>query len=70
MLMDATDGYNENAQLLDSEYGCPYKMSLVYLIQMSDCKSIKLDVATCLKQYPEFMMECRSAMRSLSYLHT
>ena len=68
MYMDASEGYAEAVKLLDDEYACNYKISMVYLNQLNNWKAIKVGDHHELKKLAMFMMKCKNAMKSLAYL--
>ena len=67
--MDPQFGYIEARQLLDKEYGDPYKLSMSYLNKITDWPIIKGEDNVSLKKFAMFLNCCYSAMQSLSYMH-
>ncbi|XP_068235553.1 uncharacterized protein [Palaemon carinicauda] len=66
--MQADEGYSRARQLLQQEYGDPYKVSLAYLKQLNEWKPIKPDEGKCLKRYSHYLLKCFSAMQTLTHL--
>lgn len=62
-----SDGCNEAINLLDNEYGCPFKILLEYLNQLNHWESLKLDNAASLECYRAFLIKCKNALSSFDY---
>ncbi|XP_068234386.1 uncharacterized protein [Palaemon carinicauda] len=66
--MQADQGYSQARQLVQQEYGDPYKASMAYLKQLNEWKPIKPDEGKCLKRYSHYLLKCFSAMQTLTHL--
>ena len=66
MFMDPETGYNEARNLLDSEYGDPFKVATAYLDKLSAWSTIKQDEGVKLKQLSYFLTKCKHDMQNIS----
>lgn len=66
--VDPEEGYKEARHLLDKEYGDPYKISVAYTNQLMKWPSVKHDDATGLKRLSLFLVKCKNAMKTISYM--
>jgi hypothetical protein len=67
--LDPENGYSEARNLLDKEYGDPYKVSMIYLSKINDWQIIKQDDYVGLKRLSLFLTKCCHAMKCLSHLN-
>ena len=64
--MDPEEGYSEARQLLQKEYGDPYKISTVYINKILRWAPIKLEDNQGLKRLSIFLTKCKIAMKNIS----
>ena len=62
-------GYAEARRLLEKEYGDPYKLSMVYVAQISDWPLVKPEDPIALKRFSNFLVRCFNAMRGINQTH-
>lgn len=62
-------GYPEAKRLLTERYGDPYKVSTSYIKTINDWPLLKSGDDAALQRLSIFLIQCVSAMESLSYLH-
>ena len=62
------EGYTEARRLLDSEYGDPYKISIMYVKSLQEWPIIQQDDNVGLKRLSLFLLKCNAAMKCMSYL--
>ena len=60
-------GYEEARRILEREYGDPYKLSLVYVSQITEWPHIKADDSLALRKFASFLSKCLHAMRGADY---
>jgi hypothetical protein len=65
---DPTQGYNDAKKLLTEKYGDPYIISNAYIKKATDWPNIKSGDNAALERFSTFLVQCCSAMASLSYL--
>ena len=63
------EGYLEARNLLEKEYGDPYKIGMVYLQKIQKWDALKADDCIGLKRFSVFLSKCKTAMNSISYLN-
>ena len=66
--MDSEKGYTEARQLLQREYGDPYKISTAYVNKILRWAPIKSDDSQSLKRLSIFLTKCKIAMKNVSYM--
>ena len=66
--MDSEKGYTEARQLLQREYGDPYKISTAYVNKILRWAPIKSDDSQGLKRLSIFLTKCKIAMKNVSYM--
>jgi hypothetical protein len=66
--MDPELGYTEARNLLDKEYGDPYKLSIMFLNKINDWPVLKQDDNVGIKYLSLFLIKRKNAMQSISYL--
>ena len=66
--MDSEKGYTEARQLLQREYGDPYKISMAYVNKILRWAPIKSDDSQGLKRLSIFLTKCKIAMKNVSYM--
>ena len=66
--LDSDEGYTEARRLLEKEYGDPYKISVAYTNQLSKWPPVKYDDAAALKRLSLFLVKCKNAMKTVSYM--
>ena len=66
--VDANKGYFEAKRLLQEKYGDPYKISNAYLKKATNWPNVKPGDETSLDRFSTFLVQCVSAMSSLSHL--
>ena len=68
LYMDASVGYREARELLQKEYGDPYKVSMAYVEKVLSWLIIKSEDNIGLKSLYLFLVQCSQAMRSISHM--
>ena len=63
-----THGFPEAKKLLREKYGDPYKVSNAYIKKISEWPCIKPGEELALDRFSTFLIQCRSAMSTLTYL--
>ena len=66
--MDPEEGYSEARQLLQKEYGDPYKIFTAYINKIIQWAPIKLEGNHGLKRLSIFLIKCKIAMKNISYV--
>jgi hypothetical protein len=65
-LMAPGAGYSQARQLLQQEYGDPYRISMMYIDELTQWSTVKQPHE--LRKLSLYLTKCRNAMMSLSYL--
>ena len=68
MHMDPECGYYKARELLDKQYGDPYKLAMLYMQKLNEWPSLRQDDNIGLKQLSFFLMKCCNVMHCMSYL--
>ena len=68
LYMDPIKGYNRAKELLDKEYGDPYKVSVSYVNKVVSWPVIKPDDCQGLRKFSLFLLKCVNAMDNITYL--
>ncbi|XP_071088920.1 uncharacterized protein [Haliotis cracherodii] len=68
LYMSQFDGYTEARELLDKEYGDPYKVSMSYINQVLLWPDIKYDDSQKLKKFSVFLTKCLHAMKNITHM--
>ena len=66
---DAINGYREAREILETEYGHPYKLAMVCVNQISGWPHVKAYDAQGLKRFACLLKKCQSAMSSTAQTH-
>ena len=66
MYMNPNDGYHEARQLLQTEYGDPFKVSVAYVNNVLSWPNIKADDGHALKDFSILLKRCLLAMDRIS----
>ena len=69
LYMNPAEGYKHARDLLQKEYGDPYKVSMAYVDKVLSWPIVKGDDCKGLKQLALFLIRCNEAMKSMSHMN-
>jgi hypothetical protein len=68
LYMEPSEGYLTARDLLDKEYGDPYKVSMAYVNKLLNWPIVKYEDSSGLKHLSFFLVKCLHAMSSMSHM--